>query len=368
MLLVGYDVPIVQAMYLDKGLKEHTLLQAIARVNRIYDPGKTYGLIVDYNGITKDLQKALAIFEQDDIKGALEPAEKELEELKIRHHEAMSFFSDLDDKNNDEAIIVKFEPINVRDDFEYAFKMFSKALDVILPKKEADPYLPDFKYLSEKRQLIRTAYGGVKYSLREDGKKVQRLIDDHIRSLDIAELMNPREVTYDNFLGYAAKFKSERARTALIKNKARQIIQELAPTNPAYYEKLRERLEKIIEQEEKRRKDDASYFNILAQIYKEALDTEKQRKKLGFSTRFEFAVYEELQSIKDDKSNSKSITESIFDRIKAETKIVDWKTKTTSEKNLSNAIYDILTENKYPEDKVNTLTPKIVELAKRNLT
>jgi type I restriction enzyme R subunit len=166
-------------------------------------------LIVDYNGITKDLQKALAIFEQDDIKGALEPAEKELEELKIRYHEAMSFFSDIDDKNNDEAIVEKFEPINVRDDFEYAFKMFSKALDVILPKKEADPYIQDFKYLGEKRQLIRTYYGGVKYSPREDGKKVQRLIDDHIRSLDIAELMNPREVTYDNFLGYAAKFKAK---------------------------------------------------------------------------------------------------------------------------------------------------------------
>jgi hypothetical protein len=60
--------------------------------------------------------------------------------------------------------------------------MFSKALDVILPKKEADPYIPDFKYLSEKRQLIRTYYGGVKYSLGEDGRKVQQLIDHHIRS------------------------------------------------------------------------------------------------------------------------------------------------------------------------------------------
>ena len=56
--------------------------------------------------------------------------------------------------------------------------------------------------------------------------------------------MNPKEVTYDNFLVYAAKFKSEWARTALIKNNARQIIKELAPTNPAYYEKLRKRLEK----------------------------------------------------------------------------------------------------------------------------
>ena len=136
MLLVGYDVPIVQVMYLDKALREHTLLQAIARVNRIYDLGKTYGLIVDYCGITKNLQKALAIFEQDDIKGALEPAEKELEELKIRHQEAMSFFNDIKDKNDDAAIIQKFEPLNVRDDFEYAYKMFEKALDIILPGKE----------------------------------------------------------------------------------------------------------------------------------------------------------------------------------------------------------------------------------------
>ena len=298
MLLVGYDVPIVQVMYLDKGLREHTLLQAIARVNRLYDPAKTYGLIVDYCGITKDLQKALAIFEEDDIKGALEPAEKELEELRIRHKEAISFFNDID-KNDDDAIIEKFEPANVRDDFEYAFKMFSKALDVILPKKEADQYVPDFKYLSEKRQLIRTYYEGVRYSLRVDGKKVQQLIDDHIRALDIAELMNPREVTYDNFLGYAAKFKSERARTALVKNKARQIIKEFAPTNPVYYEKLRERLEKIIEEEESRRIQDASYFNKIKEIYNEALNAEKERQKLGFSTQFEFAVYEQLQVYKE---------------------------------------------------------------------
>lgn len=158
MLLVGYDVPIVQVMYLDKGLKEHALLQAIARVNRLYDLGKTYGLIVDYCGITKKLQKALAIFEKDDIKGALEPAEKELEDLRIRHIEAMSFFDDIADKNDDDAIIEKFEPVNLRDDFEYAFKMFSKALDVVLPGKESDPYIADFKYLSEKRQLIRTFY------------------------------------------------------------------------------------------------------------------------------------------------------------------------------------------------------------------
>jgi type I restriction enzyme, R subunit len=74
---------------------------------------KRPGLIVDYWGITNDLQKALAIFEED-IQGALEPAEKELEELKNRYKEAMSFFNDVNREDNS-AIIEKFEPVSVRD-------------------------------------------------------------------------------------------------------------------------------------------------------------------------------------------------------------------------------------------------------------
>ena len=179
--------------------------------------------------------------------------------------------------------------------------------------------------------------------------------------------MNPREITYDNFLGYAAKFKSERARTALVKNKARQIIQELAPTNPVYYEKLRERLEKIIEAEESRRIKDATYFNKLEKIYNEALNAEKERKKLGFSTQFEFAVYELIQSLKNDEKASRDITNAIFVKIKEEVEIVGWKTKRGSEKKMNIAIYDILSKNSFSEDKANELTMKIIELAKKDL-
>ena len=354
-------------MYLDNGLREHNLLQAIARVNRPYDETKDFGLIVDYCGITKELQKALAIFEEEDIKGALEPAEKELEELRLRHLDVMSFFKDLD-RDDDDAIIEKFEPVNIRDEFEYAFKMFSKSLEAILPQKEADPYIDDYKYAGKKRFLIRNNYGGVGQSLREYGKKVQQLIDDHIRSLNISPLLPQRNITYENFLAYVnTKFKSDRARTALIKNKARQIIREFAPNNPAYYEKLKERLEKIIEEEEERRKGEADYFNNYKEIYEEALSEDRKRKDLGFSTKFEFAVYSEIKSIVNNDKESKNTTKSIFEKIKRETEIVGWKTKTSSKKNMTNIIYDILTENKFPDDKVDEITSKIIELAERNL-
>jgi type I restriction enzyme, R subunit len=161
----------------------------------------------------------------------------------LRHAEAMSFFSDIENKNDNTEIIEKFGPINIRDDFEYSFKMFSKTLDAVLPRKESNPFIDDFKFLSQKRQMLRNFYGGVALSLKEDGKKVQQLIDDHIRSLQITKIMDVREITDATFLSDAIKLtKSEKTRTALVKNKARQIITEKAHLNPAYYEKMKERL------------------------------------------------------------------------------------------------------------------------------
>lgn len=230
----------------------------------------------------------------------------------------MSFFEDLD-KENDGAVLERFEQANTRDDFEYSYKMFSKALDAVLPKREADPFIADYKFLSKRRFMIRNQYEAPGQSLREEGKKVQKLIDDYIRSLDTVELMKMREITYENFLGDIAKLKlSQRARTALIKNKARQIIQEFAPKSPAYYEKLKERLEKIIEQEEERRKDTADYFEqMYKKIFEEALRPEQEQQKHGITSPLQFAIFEELSSIKreNDENNTKIVTEKIFNAI-----------------------------------------------------
>ena len=94
MLLTGFDVPVEQVMYLDAPLKEHTLLQAIARVNRPHGEEKTYGLVVDYWGVSADLQDALAVFSTTDVQGALTPNVDELPRLQSRHAAAMRFLPD----------------------------------------------------------------------------------------------------------------------------------------------------------------------------------------------------------------------------------------------------------------------------------
>ena len=373
MLLVGYDVPIAQVMYLDHGLREHNLLQAIARVNRPYDEAKAFGLIVDYSGITRELHEALEMFEEQDIEGALEPMEGMLAELKLRHERTISYFAGMN-RNSSEQIVEKFEPIDLRDKFEYDFKMFSKALDAVMPGREADPYIEDFKFLSGARQIIRTYYEGVRPGTRPYARKIQKLIDEHIRSLHISELVNPMEITYENFVALVnGKFKSDRAKAALIKNKAIQVIEELKSNNPVYYEKLRERLEKIIQEEEIRRRQNAAYITPSAryeEIYNEAIHEEEERKKIFGNYKaapFEFSLYSELFEVTKDREKSITLTRDMFSKILPETRIVGWKIKTGSEKKMKEIIYDELGKNGFQEDKILEMTDKIITVAKNRL-
>ncbi len=373
MLLVGYDAPIVQVMYLDHGLREHSLLQAIARVNRPYKETKTIGLIIDYSGITKELHDALEMFEEQDIDGALEPMDGIIADLKIRHANTMSYFTATNRKDT-EQIIEKFEPIDLRDKFDYDFKMFSKALDAVMPSKESDPYIDDFKFLSEVRQKIRTYYEGIKPSTRPYAGKIQKLIDDHIRSLNVSELVNPMEITYENFLAFVkGKFKSDKAKAALIKNKAIQVIEEFKSNNPIYYEKLRERLEKLIHEEEERRRKNALYFTASAryeEIYDEAIHEEEERKKVFGDYQaapFEFSLYSELYEISKKRDESIKLTKDVFAKIFPETKIVDWKNKASSERKLKEMIYDELSKNGFSEDDIMPMTDKIITLAKNRI-
>ncbi len=232
--------------------------------------------------------------------------------------------------------------------------------------------------------MLRNYYGGVAASLKEEGRKVQQLIDDHIRSLAISKLMDVREITDETFLSDVAKLKSEKARTALVKNKARQIIAEKAYQNPAYYEKMKERLENLIREEKDERKEDADYFNKYKNVLEELYGQDKERQKLGFTNNFEFAIFEELLRLirkdiaknKEKETNKelcKNLTKKISKEIKPEIQLVDWRNKKSTEKQLSLIIEDILlsasNNNKEIQNAVDkeNLIQRIIELAKINL-
>jgi len=132
-------------------------------------------------------------------------------------------------------------------------------------------------------------------------------------------------------------------------------------------------LQKIIEDEEQRRKKNAEYFTnpeLYEEIYQKALAEEEERKKVFGdyeATPFEFSLYSELNEIKNDRELSIDLTKNIFAQLKKETEIVGWKTKTSTEKNMKAILYDALSANKFPEDKLTDISEKIITLAKNRL-
>jgi type I restriction enzyme R subunit len=210
-------------------------------------------------------------------------------------------------------------------------------------------------------------------SFKLEGNKVQKLVDDYVHALRMENLIDLRKVTNETFLVDIMKFKTDKARTALVKNKIRQIIQEKEAENPVFYEKIRERLEKLIEEEERKRRETAKFFNRYKEILEEMVEIGKERKRLGFTTTFEHAIYELLLQItREDEIFSKKITKKIYQEIKPETEIIGWRTKRDSQKRISLIIYDLLQETKNKhlmqrEDMINEVTEKIVDLAIEDL-
>lgn len=175
-LLTGFDAPIEQVMYLDKPIKEHNLLQAIARTNRTYDK-KDYGLIVDYYGVSRFLEEALGIFTKSDIQGALRPIDSEIPRLQSRHRAAINYF-DYINKNNADACVQVLEPEDVRNEFETAFKRFAESMDMVMPNPKARPYVDDLKKflgkVSKRLSLCIVERGNGHYRMRRESSPTNR--------------------------------------------------------------------------------------------------------------------------------------------------------------------------------------------------
>ena len=137
MLLTGFDAPVEQVMYLDAPLREHTLLQAIARVNRTAE-GKTYGLVVDYWGDADRIREALDMFSADELRGALLSESERFDQLRIRHRAAVRFFDGMD-RADDEACLALLDPNGggLLPVFDVALKRFAEAMDMLLPHAPA---------------------------------------------------------------------------------------------------------------------------------------------------------------------------------------------------------------------------------------
>lgn len=177
MLLTGFDAPILQVLYLDSPFREHKLLQAVARVNRLAE-GKFYGLVVDYWGVSSKLGEALAIFSPGDVKGIMMPKSDELPRLQGRHAAALRFFLRVPDKDDLDSCVAVLAPEGARAEFDAAFRRFAQSLEVMLPDPRSLPHVDDLRRIAKIREAAGAQFGDEALQSLDLGAKVKLLIDD----------------------------------------------------------------------------------------------------------------------------------------------------------------------------------------------
>jgi len=203
-LLTGFDAPILYCMYLDKPMRDHVLLQAIARVNRPYedDSGrkKPAGFVLDFVGIFDNLEKALA-FDSQDIEGVI----RDINVLKVRFTELMEdarekYLSLIDGKIPDkavEAVLEHFRDEEKRHEYYKFFKEVSDIYDILSPDAFLRPYIEDIETLAKMCRILKEAYEpGISID-REFSRKTAKLVQEHTKSSKIRSSLDLYEINED---------------------------------------------------------------------------------------------------------------------------------------------------------------------------
>jgi type I restriction enzyme R subunit len=248
MLITGFDAPIAQGLYLDRSIKNHELLQAIARVNRLYS-AKGNGLVVDYYGIAQNLKDALSAYREADVQGALASIQDEYPLLADRHRRVVAIFEaehcDLQDR---ESCVKLLKNPKIRADFEIKFKKFMESLETVLPRPEALRYIKDAQQLGVINLEASAVYRDEQLNLINIGEKVRKLIAEHIDVLHIGERIPPVSIHDVHFEQKLRRYQSDENNAAEMEGVARDYITyHFAQEDPAYYNTLSVRLQAILD-------------------------------------------------------------------------------------------------------------------------
>jgi len=253
MLLTGFDAPTEQVLYLDRHIKEAELLQAIARVNRTA-ANKRAGYVVDYFGVAENLKVALAAYAAEDIEGALTSVADEVPLLAERRQRVRNLFLErgidrFDSQSDQDACVELLADERLRAAFEAALKQFTTSLEIVLPRPEALPHVPDAKAFGAIAFAARRRYrDSIGFDASLYGEKVRRLIDDHVEALGIEQKIPPVSITAAEFDAKVADLPSDRAKASEMEHAIRYHLREHFDQDPEHYDRLSERLEEILEE------------------------------------------------------------------------------------------------------------------------
>ena len=265
-LLTGFDAPVAAVLYVDKKLQDHTLLQAIARVNRVFD-NKDFGLIVDYIGIFKKLNSALDLYSDDqsgmntfdkaDIQNAISAVSEEKNKLETAHGNLWKIFEGIS-KNETNANVwqEKLREYNTRKDFYEKLSAFAKLVDFMFSSyelfeavgdKKAEEYRKDYLFFKKLKDSVSLRFNdSVDFSKYEDG--IRQLLNTYVNAEDAKIVIEPLDIlNKDKMEEQLARLGSNEAKAEAIQTRQVEVLESYRYEDPIRYMTFMERINKTIQ-------------------------------------------------------------------------------------------------------------------------
>lgn len=350
-LLTGFDAPILQTMYLDKSLKDHTLLQAICRTNRLF-PGKTFGRIVDYFGVFDDAAKALQ-FDEESVKQVITNLSELREKLPKAMREALSHFEGVDRSIEGfeglEAAQNAIKTDDKKDAFARDYKYLSKLWESLSPDNILDIYNQDYKWLSQVFESVKPASDNIgKLLWMSLGPQTTKLIHEHIHVGDVhhlEEFVLDADVIEDIFNNPDPK-QAKKLEKILVKRFKKH-------AGDPRFKKLSERLEELRDKAEKGLISSIEFVKELCKIAKETVQAEKELEEEIQEKTPQAALTELFLELKTDQTPA--VVERIVTDIDAIVRVVrfpGWQQTSSGEREVQKSLRKALLKYKLHKDQM----------------
>lgn len=364
-LLTGFDAPLCQVLYIDKELKEHGLLQAIARTNRLHE-GKDYGLIVDYRGLIEKLDTAMDMysgaglenFDGGDLKGVVVDVMSAIGNLRSAYTQLVELFAPVGSISDAEAVEVFLADDKVRQDFYTLLCAFGRALHLVLNaeqaynalgKEERQKYQDTFIFFSKVRRSVKLQYCDA-IDNAEYEPLMQNLLDTHLSVAGLKKITSPIDIlNKDDFEKELEELGSLRSKADAIASRMTRSISEKRDENPAYYDSFSKRIRDALALYEEKVISEAEYLAKMRTIME---DYHAGRSTVSYPERIKNNVHAQaffgvLTALFDEVEDERITPDFVAEVSEEITKIVashsqvDWTNNKTIHDRISQDIDDL---------------------------
>jgi type I restriction enzyme R subunit len=330
MLLTGFDAPVEQVMYLDKIIVAHSLLQAIARVNRVGGPSKDKGFVVDYVGVGHHLKKALDNYderEQNEVLDVLSFPEEELRELQAGHAAIMDFLKahGLTDLNDHDAFFDLFYDEDLRFEYISLFKKLTKSLNLVFPAKEALKFMGHYQRLAEINVLAEKHLRDGRLSMKGIPPKLRNITDAFLESRGIEVKIEPISILDEDFQKEVNSRNRTKTKAAEIEHAIRHHLDVELDDDPDLQASFAEALKKIFEE----LKDNWNQiYEELEKLRQRIINADKEptyglhrKKQMPFFRMLKKETFGDVELDEDAISSMVSLTQQVFNEVERELKL-----------------------------------------------